>query len=223
MDQKLSKTCCLLGLLFLLLTLGPPYAHAEMTVIQGPLPLTSGQSGSLWVAVNPDQIVVGSCNGSFKFGGGVPDYRTYVHESFRLTKTGATEYTFCATTTGDFAFQVWDRTGNTTHGRIKVIPVGSTKPTSPSVDLLKNIWRVTEGDPTWTGVWSRRGNSNVFDAIWRHSSGQTASGVLTISLSGNSVTITRGSGQYTGTISGSSASGTASWYNGGQRWTATIE
>jgi hypothetical protein len=62
----------------------------------------------------------------------------------------------------------------------------------------------------------------VFDAVWT-GYGQRSTGVLTMDVSGNNVTITRGNGQYIGTINGKSASGTASWYGSGQRWSASIE
>lgn len=38
---------------------------------------------------------------------------------------------------------------------------------------LGTRWDETEVSG-WRGVWIRRGNSNVFDAMWTHSNGQKA-------------------------------------------------
>jgi hypothetical protein len=53
---------------------------------------------------------------------------------------------------------------------------------------LGTRWRVTDGG--WNGIWTRRGNSNVFDAVWTKA-GQQFTAVLTISINGNRVNVKR--------------------------------
>jgi hypothetical protein len=48
-----------------------------------------------------------------------------------------------------------------------------------------------ENESGWTGAWRRRGDSNVFDARWTRSGYNPMDQVLTITLSGNSVSIFR--------------------------------
>ncbi len=55
-------------------------------------------------------------------------------------------------------------------------------------NVLGRVWN--ESESGWTGVWTRRGNSNVFDAIWRLG-GSVVKGTLTIKLNGNKITVTR--------------------------------
>ncbi|MDI3090070.1 hypothetical protein QJ133_02625 [Priestia megaterium] len=47
-------------------------------------------------------------------------------------------------------------------------PVGYYIPYSSNfrqpTDLLGNVWHEQEG--AWRGIWTRRGNSNIFDARW---------------------------------------------------------
>ena len=206
----------------ILLGAGIPSVLAGSFVKDSFLPLTSGQNGSLWISATPDEMYYGDCGGRVAFGGGVAPYKFEYDRRIQMSGgSGANSFTFCGTITGYFTFQVWDAAGRTTNANVRILPKTSGG-SSNSGDVLGRVWNVTEGDSSWTGVWTRRGNSNTFDAVWRHTSGQTSSGVVTINLSGNSVTISRGNGQYTGTISGQSASGTASWYSGGQRWSASI-
>lgn len=49
------------------------------------------------------------------------------------------------------------------------------------------VWHVTE-DGGWTGTWTRRGASLVFDGVW-HSSAGTVTGVLRMAVQGASVHI----------------------------------
>jgi hypothetical protein len=91
---------------------------------------------------------------------------------------------------------------------------------------LGRVWQVTEGDPNWKGTWTHRGNSSVFDAVWS-GYGQTQKDVLTMEVTGNQVTISRGTrgDRYTGVISSDNqtASGTATWYQPGFTWKANIQ
>jgi hypothetical protein len=60
-------------------------------------------------------------------------------------------------------------------------------------DGLRRTWRETEAD-IWVGTWTRRGLSNVFDAVWRDSRDQTKpmiTGVVTITVSGNRAFVSR--------------------------------
>lgn len=96
-------------------------------------------------------------------------------------------------------------------------------------DMLGIRWFEKEHD--WSGVWTRRGNSNVFDARWTHPIDSPITAVLTIYVNGNSVRVERrGSSDgnncvYTGTIArdGKSVSGNYTCDKGGGTWSATIE
>lgn len=89
-----------------------------------------------------------------------------------------------------------------------------------------HIWRVTEGDPSWRGVWTRRGDSNVFDVVnTRTSSNEVQRFTVSVEVNGNNVTIKRDAQYYNGTLSSDRkrASGTATWYSPGTSWSAVIE
>jgi len=93
------------------------------------------------------------------------------------------------------------------------------------------IWRTTE-DGGWTGTWTRRGDSQVFDAVWSNDS-QQVTGVLTMSVQGRTVRIQsrrQSNGNdvdYEGTLSedGRSAQGTLRVLgrSGSWNWRAAIE
>ncbi len=110
--------------------------------------------------------------------------------------------------------------------------------------LLAGYWRVpiahadslgtqwTESELGWSGTWVRRGSSNTFDATWTAGSSRVTA-VLTMTLNGNNVSIGRQDTSstltcnYTGTISGTSVSGTYTCANGVGAggpftWSATI-
>jgi hypothetical protein len=55
-------------------------------------------------------------------------------------------------------------------------------------DRLGRVWY--EHEAGWNGVWTRRGYSNVFDAVWAKG-GASATAVLVIDIRGNSVRIKR--------------------------------
>jgi hypothetical protein len=52
---------------------------------------------------------------------------------------------------------------------------------------LGTRWAVNDGG--WPGIWTRRGNSNVFDGVWTKDGQFTA--LLTISINGNRVNVSR--------------------------------
>lgn len=95
-------------------------------------------------------------------------------------------------------------------------------------DRLGRRWNEQEGG--WNGVWTRRGNSNVFDARWTQPGQRDVTAVLTIYLQGNNVRIERRNSSdgnncdYTGTLSsdGRTASGQFTCDQGGGGWRATI-
>ncbi len=93
--------------------------------------------------------------------------------------------------------------------------------------------RWDETEDGWSGQWTRRGMSSVFDSIWVSPTGQRAAAVMSISVAGDQVTIRRdqagvGTCNYTGRIAadGVSVAGvyTCSWWpNGGTTaWRAVI-
>lgn len=51
------------------------------------------------------------------------------------------------------------------------------------------LWK--EAESGWTGTWRRRGDSNVFDARWERAGFRPIEQILTMTLSGNTVTIFR--------------------------------
>jgi hypothetical protein len=99
----------------------------------------------------------------------------------------------------------------------------------PESGKLGTVWYETEGE--YSGVWTRRGNSNVFDAVWKHHD-STYTAVLTIHIFGNSVRIKRryssdgADFNYTGTLSDDGTRVYGSQYRIGARagtpWSATI-
>jgi hypothetical protein len=98
-------------------------------------------------------------------------------------------------------------------------------------DRLGRVWYVTE-DGNWTGTWSRRGDSTLFDAVW-YRGNERVTGVLTMSVQGAAVRIqsrqqTNGSDvDYEGTLSadGKSIRGTLRVLgrSGDSGWKAAID
>lgn len=95
---------------------------------------------------------------------------------------------------------------------------------------LGSNWNVIDTSGSWRGVWTRRGNSNTFDAVWTHPVHGRHTAVLTISLSGSQVSIYRrdrlGNCTYRGTVAadGLNVTGTVrcSWDRNTYNWQATI-
>jgi hypothetical protein len=107
-------------------------------------------------------------------------------------------------------------------------PGSNPPPSQPSADagVPGRVWRVTEGDPSWRGVWTRQGNSNTFDVVNTRTYGSEVQRfTVTMEVIGNQVKINRAGMFYNGTLSADrkSASGTATWYHPGTSWTAAIE
>lgn len=91
---------------------------------------------------------------------------------------------------------------------------------------LGRRWDVQEGG--WRGVWTRRGNSNTFDARWTRQGAAPITAVLRMQQDGNNIRIQRRNSsdgnncEYTGRIEGRNARGSFNCDQGGGSWTATI-
>lgn len=95
-------------------------------------------------------------------------------------------------------------------------------------DRLGRRWEEQEGG--WTVIWTRRGNSNVFDGRWKQAGQPDVTAVLTIYIQGNNVQVERRNSSdgnncdYRGTLSadGRTVSGQFTCNRGGGSWRATI-
>lgn len=96
----------------------------------------------------------------------------------------------------------------------------------PAEPDLGRRWEVVEGG--WRGIWTRRGNSNVFDGRWTRQGANPITAVLRMQQQGNQVRIERRNSSdgnnctYTGRIEGRRASGNFTCDQGGGNWSATI-
>ncbi len=98
---------------------------------------------------------------------------------------------------------------------------------------LGRIWKIKEGyydEPHWTGVWTRRGETNIFDATWKHCwMNETKQDVVEVQLAkdGQVVVYRQGVKQhYRATYSAQQPKklhGRADWYGPDLIWTAEIE
>ena len=108
-----------------------------------------------------------------------------------------------------------------------------TQSSQPGELNLGRIWKVEEGyydEPHWVGVWTRRGQSNIFDATWKHSwMKETTQDVVEVQLAkdGQVVVFRRGVKQcYRGTYSAQHPNklrGRADWFGPDLIWKADIE
>ena len=108
-----------------------------------------------------------------------------------------------------------------------------TQPAQPGLLNLGRIWKIEEGyydEPHWVGVWTRRGQSNIFDATWKHAwMNQTTQDVVEVQLAkdGQVVVFRRDVKQcYRGTYSAQQPNkvrGTADWFGPDLIWKADIE
>lgn len=114
-------------------------------------------------------------------------------------------------------FNVCDRGGGQWSGTIQRRQQGPD---------LGRRWDVQEG--AWRAVWTRRGNSNVFDGRWTRQGANPITAVLTMEQDGNNVRILRRNSsdgnncEYNGRIQGRNASGRFTCDQGGGNWSATI-
>ncbi len=94
--------------------------------------------------------------------------------------------------------------------------------------LAADVWHIEEGVDgrvAWSGTWTRRGRSAVFDALWRNvDNGAEARDKLRVIEDRDRIVIHRdgNNGEYTGQLSrdGAHMEGTASWYGPGGFWRA---
>nr|WP_103625988.1 hypothetical protein [Bacillus thuringiensis] len=106
--------------------------------------------------------------------------------------------------------------------------VTETIPVVDSLEGLGKLWLEREGG--WNGIWTRQGNTNVFDARWQHHANPDVTAVLTITRAGNNIYVARRESSdgnncdYVGTISGYEVTGTYHCDRGEPEmtWTATI-
>lgn len=108
-----------------------------------------------------------------------------------------------------------------------------SKPAQRTAFNLGRIWKVEEGyydDPHWIGVWTRRGDTNVFDATWKHCwMNQTARDEIEVQSAkdGQVVVFRRGVNQcYRGTYSPEHPNklrGKGDWFGPDLIWRAEIE
>ena len=96
----------------------------------------------------------------------------------------------------------------------------------PGGDILGAQIAITEIQG-WSGTWTRRPGTDIFDASWTNVDGGTATDVIHIAqVNGRDVTLTRdgNGGTYFGTVSvdGHMIVGTASWYPAGTTWSGVI-
>jgi len=105
----------------------------------------------------------------------------------------------------------------------------NNQPTPTTGASLGSVWHQSENG--WSGVWTRRGASNVFDGVWtKAGESLVVKGVLTITLTGaGNVTIRRQDTSqnavvdYTGTIGpNGSVTGTGRIGGNSYTWSATI-
>ena len=102
-------------------------------------------------------------------------------------------------------------------------PTGSAG--APAGDPLGTEWSESEGG--WSGRWTRRPGTNIFDAVWGNG-GSEVRATLTINITGDRVTVNRVNAsdsnncQYEGTLSGNAVTGTYRCTSGGGEWSATI-
>lgn len=106
-------------------------------------------------------------------------------------------------------------------------PSGETS--SSSACGVGRTW--TEEESGYTSVWTRQGDSDIFDALYTTPGGGKATTRNSVTLDGNKITIHRlGSSDtflctYSGTVTGSNIKGTykcPSAWNGERSWSATI-
>jgi hypothetical protein len=98
----------------------------------------------------------------------------------------------------------------------------------PPPDALGHVWEETEGGG-WKAVWTRRGDTNVFDAAYAHPDGRKTTTVNSVTISGNIIAVKRTASSdghlctYTGILLEAKVSGTYACDGPGtSQWQATI-
>ena len=167
--------------------------------------------------------------------GGVPNASWEAHPNVVVP---AGTYTIVDSSPGTWAQNT--ESGGRGHAIVKGYPSSSASTSSPEVLRtppkpvfdLGRVWRVRQwiGNESWTWVWTRRGDSNAFDAVaHRNSDGFESRHVISFeTLQGNTVTLSRpdANGNYIGTLSPDrrSIKGKTTFAgNPNEGWTAEIE
>jgi hypothetical protein len=95
-------------------------------------------------------------------------------------------------------------------------------------DALGSVWDETDAGG-WTAVWTRRGDTNAFDATFANSDGRKVTTVNFVTINGNNININRTASSdgilctYTGILIGAKVSGTfACNGHGAGQWQVTI-
>ena len=132
---------------------------------------------------NVTSHVARQCNGRSECSYTV-DHRVIGDPAFGCAKTYAVQYR-C----GDHARVIEESLGAEAGlGNKALLLSCANAPAKDSSTDLGRIWRdATSG---WHGVWTRRGNSNTFDATWSRGSAQVT-GVLRVTHTGNDVFVER--------------------------------
>ena len=99
--------------------------------------------------------------------------------------------------------------------------------TDAEMMTLSAKWKVAECCG-WTGTWTRRPNTLIYDASWKHTNGTVYNGIVRMASwnkGTGAVTFSRDDnhGTYNATLDASRMNlqrGTASWYPSGQGWSA---
>lgn len=103
-------------------------------------------------------------------------------------------------------------------------------PSRSGGDLVARAWHIEEGvngRVVWAGTWTRRGRSDVFDAVWRNvDTGAEARDTLRLIEARGQIVFHRdgNNGEYRGQLSGDGRriNGTATWYGPGGFWRADV-
>ena len=108
-----------------------------------------------------------------------------------------------------------------------------SQPSQQAAFNLGRIWKIEEGyydEPQWVGVWTRRGETNVFDATWKHCwMNETKQDVVEVQMAkeGQIIVFRQGVKQhYRATYSAqhpNKLQGRADWYGPDLIWKAEIE
>lgn len=111
--------------------------------------------------------------------------------------------------------------------------VAQAQPSQSNALNLGRVWKVEEGyydEPHWVGVWTRRGETHVFDATWKHCwMNETTKDVVEVQLAkdGQVLVFRQGVKQYyRGTYSAQAPNklrGRADWYGPDLIWKAEID
>ena len=109
---------------------------------------------------------------------------------------------------------------------VTMLLLGACGPKTKPADLGK-VWYEKEGP--WEGTWTRRGDTNVFDAVWKNPQGEEIRDEVTFeSVTGRDIVLFRKGtqGRYRGQLSDDGLKvekGSADWFAPTDSWSATIE